>query len=39
MIITTFNIRGWGGGGEAIKRNKIKDLVRHHKVEFLVARD
>lgn len=32
MIITTFNIRGLGG---AIKRNKVKELVKHNKVEFM----
>lgn len=36
MIITTFNIRGLGG---AIKRNKVKELVRHNKVEFMAIQE
>jgi len=36
MIIITFNIRGLGGG---IKRNKIKELVRQNKVEFLALQE
>jgi len=36
MIIATFNIRGLGG---AIKRRKIKDLVRNNKVDFLAIQE
>jgi hypothetical protein len=36
MIITTFNIRVLGG---AIKKNKIKELVRLQKVQFLAIQE
>ena len=36
MIITTFNIRGLGG---VLKRNKVKELVRVQKVNFLAIRE
>jgi hypothetical protein len=31
MIVTTFNVRGLGG---SIKKNKLRDLVRHNNVNF-----
>jgi len=36
MIITTFNSRGLGG---VSKRNKIKELVRSNRVEFLAIQE
>jgi hypothetical protein len=32
MIISTFNARGIGG---RVKKNKIRDLVRHNSLDFL----
>lgn len=31
MIVASFNVRGLGGG---LKMNKIKELLRHHKIDF-----
>lgn len=36
MIITSFNIRGLGS---ASKRNKIRELVRNNKVEFMAIQE
>lgn len=36
MIITTFNVRGLGG---ASKLNKIIELVRNNKVEFMAIQE
>jgi exonuclease III len=36
MIVTTFNVRGLGG---RIKKNKLRDLVRHNNVDFLAVQE
>lgn len=36
MIITTFNIRGLGG---VLKKNKIRDLIRVHRVDFMAIQE
>jgi len=36
MLITTFNIRGLGG---ALKRNKVKELIRQHNIEFMALQE
>lgn len=36
MIVLTFNVRGLGGRS---KRNKLRDLVREHKVDFLAIQE
>lgn len=36
MIVSTFNARGLGG---RVKKNKIRNLIRQNKVEFLVIQD
>jgi len=36
MIVLTFNVRGLGGRQ---KKNKIKELVRDHKVDFLAIQE
>jgi len=36
MIVLAFNIRGLGGRQ---KKNKIKELIREHKVEFLAIQE
>jgi len=36
MIITTFNVRGLGG---RVKRNKVKELIREHNVEFMAIQE
>lgn len=36
MIITTFNIRGLGG---VLKKNKIRELIRIHKVDFIAIQE
>jgi len=36
MIVTTFNVRGLGG---RVKKNKIRELVRQHNVDFLALQE
>jgi len=36
MIMTTFNVRGLGG---RVKKNKIRELVRQHNVDFLALQE
>jgi len=36
MIVATFNVRGLGG---VLKRNKLKDLIRQHKIDFLAIQE
>jgi len=36
MIVTTFNVRGIGG---RVKKNKIRDLVKHNNVDFLAVQE
>ncbi|MCI06232.1 endonuclease/exonuclease/phosphatase family protein [Trifolium medium] len=36
MIVMTFNIRGLGG---KVKRRRIRELVRDHKVDFLALQE
>lgn len=36
MIVLSFNVRGLGG---SLKRKKIKELVRSHRVDFLVVQE
>jgi exonuclease III len=36
MIVATFNVCGLGG---RLKKNKIKELVRAHKIDFVVIQE
>lgn len=36
MIVLSFNVRGLGG---VLKRKKVRDLVRGHKVDFLAIQE
>jgi len=36
MIVSTFNVRGLGG---RVKKNKICDLVRQNKIDFLALQE
>jgi exonuclease III len=36
MIVLSFNIRGLGG---RVKRRRIRELVREHKVDFLAIQE
>jgi len=36
MIVLSFNARGLGG---RIKKNKVKDLIRDHKVDFIAIQE
>lgn len=36
MIVLSFNVRGLGG---SLKRKKIKELVRSHRVDFLAVQE
>ncbi|MCI51592.1 cytochrome P450, partial [Trifolium medium] len=36
MIVASYNIRGLGG---RVKRRRIRDLVREHKVDFLALQE
>jgi exonuclease III len=36
MIVSTFNVRGLGG---RIKKNKIRELVRQHNIDFLALQE
>jgi exonuclease III len=36
MIVSTFNVQGLGG---RIKKNKIRELVRQNKIDFLALQE
>ncbi|KAK2458146.1 DNA-(apurinic or apyrimidinic site) endonuclease [Trifolium repens] len=36
MIVSSFNIRGLGG---ALKRRRIKELIRNHRIDFLAIQE
>jgi len=36
MIVSTFNVRGLGG---RVKKNKIRELVRLNKVDFIAVQE
>jgi exonuclease III len=36
MIVSTFNARGLGG---VVKRRRIRELIRNHRIEFLAIQE
>jgi hypothetical protein len=36
MIVISFNVRGFGG---RVKRRRVRELIREHKVDFLALQE